>query len=299
MVPDLDQIETNRFDTRALEEQHTLDNLNGHLVIPHPGMSEREFVLRPLYESNTLTYVHEAVRVSVDILDIGGYSTRPGAAFVSVEEEIDRVVPFIQAMRSADPATTEEQIALTMCTLSQPVSGAAKEQTTEYMRQMKDIARKFAVPVVLMHLRDAGMNKDYSVYDYSDDGHVLEGMRVELADILIGSGSNEKKRNPFAGFPQLVGTSKKSFLGMIQETACLRRSRHSNDPRVFTDKYFKQIRLSRASFIQPVSLFEVQLYALSTIFMQPSPVGEATSSLVGMGIRFAQEVGAHKFHRSP
>lgn len=30
--------------------------------------------------------------------------------------------------------------------------------------------------------------------------------------------------------------------------------------------------------------------------MQPSPVGEATSSLVGMGIRFAQEVGAHKRH---
>ncbi|KAJ3931720.1 MAG: fungal-specific transcription factor domain-containing protein [Lentinula lateritia] len=86
---------------------------------------------------------------------------------------------------------------------------------------------------------------------------------------------------------------------------CSIGSRHSNDPRVLSDvsqlrsagwKYFKQIRLSRASFIQPVSLFEVQLYALSTIFMQPSPVGEATSSLVGMGIRFAQEVGAHKRH---
>lgn len=52
---------------------------------------------------------------------------------------------------------------------------------------------------------------------------------------------------------------------------CSIGSRHSNDPRVLTDvsqlrsagwKYFKQIRLSRASFIQPVSLFEVQLYAV-------------------------------------
>ncbi|KAJ3783074.1 fungal-specific transcription factor domain-containing protein [Lentinula aff. detonsa] len=86
---------------------------------------------------------------------------------------------------------------------------------------------------------------------------------------------------------------------------CAIGSRHSNDPRVLTDesqlrsagwKYFKQIRLSRASFVEPVSLFEVQLYALCTIFMQPSPLGEASSSLVGMGIRFAQEVGAHKKH---
>ncbi|KAJ4490361.1 fungal-specific transcription factor domain-containing protein [Lentinula aciculospora] len=86
---------------------------------------------------------------------------------------------------------------------------------------------------------------------------------------------------------------------------CSIGSRHCNDPRVLTDenhlrsagwKYFKQIRLSRASFVQPVSLFEIQLYALCTIFMQPSPIGEATSSLVGMGIRFAQEVGAHKRH---
>ncbi|KAJ3832847.1 fungal-specific transcription factor domain-containing protein [Lentinula raphanica] len=86
---------------------------------------------------------------------------------------------------------------------------------------------------------------------------------------------------------------------------CSIASRHSNDPRVLAEEgqsrsagwnYFKQIRLSRGSFVQPVSLFEVQLYALCTIFMQPSPIGEATSSLVGMGIRYAQEVGAHKRH---
>lgn len=46
-----------------------------------------------------LKYVCDAVAAHASIIDIGGYSTRPGAAFVSVEEEIDRVVPAIRAMR--------------------------------------------------------------------------------------------------------------------------------------------------------------------------------------------------------
>ncbi|KIM41558.1 hypothetical protein M413DRAFT_445532 [Hebeloma cylindrosporum] len=48
-----------------------------------------------------LQYVSSSVAAGATIIDVGGYSTRPGAAFVSVEDEVARVVPAIKAIRDA------------------------------------------------------------------------------------------------------------------------------------------------------------------------------------------------------
>lgn len=210
-----------------------------------------------------LAYAHEAARASVDIMDIGGYSTRPGAAFVSVEEEINRVVPIVQAMRSGSndspsTATAEEEEKETQLIREMPISidtfrwevaekailagancindvyaftgpnsypylatgsregdGEHKETTAgQYMQEMRRIARKLAVPVVLMHSRgDAGMNKDYSAYDYVGvgDESVLEGVRVELGikvdEIIKGKGGVRRWNvivDPGIGFSKTV-----------------------------------------------------------------------------------------------
>lgn len=210
-----------------------------------------------------LAYAHEAARASVDMMDIGGYSTRPGAAFVGVEEETNRVVPIVQAMRagssySPSTATAEEEEKESQVIREMPISidtfrwevaekailagancindvyaftgpnsypylatgsrewdGEHKETSAaQYMQEMKRIARKLAVPVVLMHSRgDAGINKDYSAYDYvgAGDESVLEGVRVELGikvdEIVRGNGGIRRWNviiDPGIGFSKTV-----------------------------------------------------------------------------------------------
>lgn len=222
-----------------------------------------------------LTYVSGAIDAGADVIDVGGYSTRPGAAFVSVEEEIERVVPVVKAIRarSTDPeerADKERYVLISVDTFRHEVARAAilagancindvyaftgadsyplTPASLEHLEKMKAVARELAVPVVLMHSRgDAGSNKDYSSFV----GGVLEGIQEELGykvdKVVRGRGgvrrwlvicdpgvgfsktveanlavlrqassiTHIQEGNLLAGYPMLIGTSRKSFLGAI------------------------------------------------------------------------------------
>lgn len=240
--------------------------------------------------STALDYARHATQSGADILDVGGYSTRPGAVSVSVEDEISRVSPVIAAIRKVEDNELLRDMLISVDTFRWEVarsaidSGAncindvysftgpscypypsndAGEQTIarQYITELKKLTREFAVPVVLMHSRgEAGTNKDYSDYSYVGSSKaVIEGVRVELGlkvddivkgkggvrrwlvivdpgigfsktvegnlevlrdsssvtdDVYIGPESN-RRRNPLAGFPSLIGASRKSFLGTI------------------------------------------------------------------------------------
>ncbi|KAL1692905.1 Dihydropteroate synthase-like protein [Schizophyllum commune] len=212
--------------------------------------------------SDALAYVHESVSAGASIIDIGGYSTRPGAADVSPEEETQRVVPVVAEAAIQAGASCINDVYAFMGADAYPFDDAGRKAKSDaVLASMKDIARRYAVPVVLMHSRsEAGKNKDYSAYAYAGEGAaVVEGVRVELGDIverlvrgkegvrrwlvivdpgvgfsktiegnlaLLRDGAQvvadvqigpegQQRRNPLAGYPVLVGTSRKSFLGSI------------------------------------------------------------------------------------
>lgn len=188
---------------------------------------------------NAISFAKQAVKDGANILDIGGYSTRPGAAFVSVQDEIDRVVPVVSAIRADDEIGNT---LISVDTFRPEVARAAilaganiindvyaftgpscypypsadmkdNEEAGRCMVEMKSIAREFSVPVVLMHSRaDAGSNKDYSAYLYAgEDQSVIEGIRVELGrkveEIVLGAGGLRRwlvMVDPGVGFSKTV-----------------------------------------------------------------------------------------------
>lgn len=94
-------------------------------------------------------------------------------------------------------------------------------------------------------------------------------------------------------------------LGQVLLAVCACASRYSNDPRIFSGaptksdqsrgwKWFTQIRPVASSFIAPPTVYELQLYAICVLYLQGSSTPEPCWALIGLGIRFAQDVGAHR-----
>lgn len=169
-----------------------------------------------------------------DIIDIGGESTRPNHDPVSLEEELARVVPVIQAVKentnipvSIDTykAETARQAVEAGADIINDIWGAKKEP------EIVDVAAKYDVPIVLMH------NRTNATYD-----SLLDDMKRDLEEsINIALRAGVKKENiildpgvGFAksaqenlivmnnleqftsmGYPFLLATSRKRFIGSV------------------------------------------------------------------------------------
>ncbi|EIN10102.1 hypothetical protein PUNSTDRAFT_102126 [Punctularia strigosozonata HHB-11173 SS5] len=89
---------------------------------------------------------------------------------------------------------------------------------------------------------------------------------------------------------------------------CAIASRWCDDPRVFLEdqrsglarthsagwKWFNQVQVVRKSLLAPPCLHDLQAYALSVIFLHGSSSPQACWTMAGIGIRLAQDVGAHR-----
>ena len=189
--------------------------------------------------NDTLSAVNHAkimVAQGADIIDIGGESTRPGHAAVSIDEEIKRVIPIIQALKK------EISVPISVDTYKGKVAelalGAGADMINDIWGFKKDIyiakvAAKYNVPCCLMHNRD---NRNYNnliddvLKDLEESIIIALNAGVKMENIILDPGigfaksyddnlktmNNLEKLNSL-GYPVLLGTSRKSMLGVAQE----------------------------------------------------------------------------------
>lgn len=176
------------------------------------------------------------------ILDLGGESTRPGAAEVPVDEEIARTAPVIEAIRAAGIATP-----ISIDTRKAAVARAALAAGAELINDvsafafdpaMRDVAAETGSPVCLMHAQGLPEtmqdNPDYAdvlldVYDSLETSvRAAEAAGIPRDRILVDPGIGFGKREGHnlaligrislfhaLGCPVLLGVSRKATIGRI------------------------------------------------------------------------------------
>ncbi|MEM6595197.1 MAG: dihydropteroate synthase [Pseudomonadota bacterium] len=189
-----------------------------------------------------VAHARAMVAAGADILDIGGESTRPGAALVPAEEEVARTAPVISALR-AHGITTPISIDTRKAQVAAEAVAAGATMLNDvsalsFDAQMSDIAAQSDLPICLMHAQgDPKTMQDdpqydsvlLDVYDYlaqAVEHAVAHGIAREriIVDPGIGFGKTQvhnlallKGMSLFHGLgcPILLGVSRKRFIGAI------------------------------------------------------------------------------------
>jgi len=181
-----------------------------------------------------------------DIIDIGGESTRPGSDPVSETEELDRVIPVIEALRaeSATPVSIDTmKPAVARAAIG---AGANIWNDVTALRFADDspaAAAELGVPIVLMHMRGAPktMQADLAPYDdvvadvaafLTGRARAAEAAGVRRENIWLdpGIGFGKSLEDNLAltrglrqvselGFPVLYGASRKRFIALLDPAA--------------------------------------------------------------------------------
>ncbi|WP_135665349.1 dihydropteroate synthase [Halorhabdus rudnickae] len=193
--------------------------------------------------ADALDRAEEMIEAGVDIVDVGGESTRPGADPVSVETERERVVPVIERLADRD-------VTVSVDTRKVDVAEAALEAGADILNDvsgledpgMAHLAAEHDASIVVMHSIDTPVDPDHEVH-YDD---IVEDVLAELTErvllaekagldrsrILVdpGMGFGKSAAENFElldrleelrglGCPVLIGHSHKSMFGLIGREA--------------------------------------------------------------------------------
>lgn len=191
-----------------------------------------------------LNKVSKMLEEGADIIDIGGESTRPGAEPVSVDEELERVIPVIKALRKE----LGDRFFISVDTYKSVVAKASLEEGADIINDisgmsfdpdMVKVVAKYDCPIVINHIKGTPKNMQQGDIYYDDVVHDIikffknqinyglkNGIRPDrfIIDPGIGFGKRVehnveiiKRLNEFKilGLPILIGISRKSFLNII------------------------------------------------------------------------------------
>ena len=190
--------------------------------------------------SDALKRAHAMIEEGVDIIDIGGESTRPGSDPVSIDEELKRIIPIIEALKR------DSDIAISVDTYKPEVMKEVIDMDVAMINDVYaltqpgaiDVIKKSKVGICLMHMQ--GTPKTMQINPtYKNVVSEVQSFLKGRAEMLISEGIDQsriildpgfgfgktfehniemlKKLESFQSlkFPLLVGLSRKSFIRKI------------------------------------------------------------------------------------
>lgn len=184
-------------------------------------------------EDAALKHAEEMIEEGADIIDIGGESTRPGYTLLSDEEEIARVVPVIQAVKS------RFDVPVSVDTYKSHVARAALEAGADlvndiwglkYDQELAGVIAEYEAPCCLMHNRREADYQDFMedmLQDLRETISIAKKAGIPDQNIILdpGVGFGKTYENNLEainrlecmhelGYPILLGTSRKSVIGL-------------------------------------------------------------------------------------
>lgn len=194
-------------------------------------------------KATAIAHAQQMIADGASIIDIGGESTRPGASMVEVEEEIQRVVPVVEAL-------AQENVIISIDTSQPRVIEAAVAAGAHIWNDVRaltrpgalEMAARLNIPVIIMHMRGepTTMNQldqyDNVIEDVIDElqqrvqAALSAGIRQEhiIVDPGFGFAKNVQQnltllnalwRFTDLGYPVLSGLSRKRFVGEVLQGA--------------------------------------------------------------------------------
>lgn len=191
-------------------------------------------------KDKAVSHALEMIENGVDIIDIGGESTRPGSEPVSESDELNRVIPVIKEILKRKPdavlsidttkARVAEEALKSGALIVNDISGGTFEP------EIFNVVKEFNAAIILMHIKGKPKTMQSSpiysdvvseVYGYlAKQTHIASSKGIDKIIVDPGIGFGKRTEDNLTiierledfkslGFPIMIGLSRKSFIGNI------------------------------------------------------------------------------------